>query len=112
MPAARDDYIMRLITEAAAALRRLRSRQLEGDDAVGVPRDVDAAIAALLGTQQGMLAMLDPWSAANLIGDADRFRLWVELLTVKADALGATPEGARVRARADALRAHVRPAAS
>lgn len=103
---------MRLITEAAAALRRLRSRLLEGDGTETIARDADAAIAALLGSQQSMLALLDPWSAANLIGDADRFRLWVELLTVKADALGTTADGARVRARADALRAHVRPPTS
>ncbi len=107
MPSARDDYIMRLITEAGAALRRLRSRVSDGDDGADVALEADRVIAALLGSQQPMLSMLDARSAAQIVGDEQRLALWIELLATKASALGQSVEGARVHARAESLRAQL-----
>ncbi len=85
MPAARDDYIMRLIQQAAAALRRFRQRLGSGESAETVGRDASQALSELLGPQRPMLERLDGWSAANLVGDPERVQLWAELLALQAD---------------------------
>jgi len=111
MPGARDDYLLRLIQEAAAALRRLRGRLGGGESVNDVARDADAAIGSLLGPQRAMLERLDAWSAANLLGDADRVLVWSDLLTLQGDlreAAGDPVAGAALRQRADALRGNVR----
>lgn len=112
MPAARDDYIMRMIQQAAEALRRLRSRLGSGDAAEEVIRDADTAIGNLLGPQRAMLDRLDAWSAANLIGDQERLVAWIELLRLKSDAAKDSDAGRQWQQRADALRAHVKASTS
>lgn len=112
MPAARDDYIMRMIQQAAEAIRRLRSRLGNGDSAEDVLRDADTAIGTLLGPQRAMLDRLDAWSAANLIGDRDRLAVWIDLLRLKSDAANDPAISKRLRERADALQAHVKASAS
>ena len=109
MAGARDDYLLRLIQEAAAALRRLRARLGAGDSAKEVSRDADAAIGTLLGPQRAMLERLDAWSAANLLGDPERVLVWSELMKLQADMLDASgdPRGTLVRQRAVALSGHV-----
>ena len=110
MASARDDYLLRLIQEAAAALRRLRTRLGGGDSAEEVNRDADAAIGTLLGPQRAMLERLDAWSAANLLGDAERVMVWSDLLQLQADIMEASGDSARsasIRQRAGALRSHV-----
>jgi hypothetical protein len=108
MPAARDDYLMRLLQEAAAALKRFRERLADGDNADEVIRDADAAIAALLGPQRAMLDRLDAWSASNLLGDPQRLRSWCDLLLLKADACPDAPTAQRWRDRANGLAAHIK----
>src|SRR5689334_13274280 len=105
MPAARDDYLLRLITQAAAALRRLREK-LDHGTADEVVRDAGAAIGELLGPQRMLLEMLDATSAARSLGNPDTVRAWSELLMLQADAeslRGNEPAAARLRARATAL---------
>ena len=109
MAGARDDYLLRLIRDAAAALRRLRERLGGGAASEEVMRDADAAIGTLLGPQRALLERLDAWSAANLLGDRERVLLWSELLTLQADILEAgddVPRSTTVRQRADGLIAH------
>lgn len=108
MPAARDDYLLRLIQQAAAALRRLRGRLSGGDDAAQeVAAEAHAVIGELLGTRRELFDRLDPHSAAQLLGDPERVRLWADLLTLRADAVAATgnrDEAGRLTQRSTALR--------
>ncbi len=105
MPAARDDYLLRLITQAAAALRRLREKLGHGS-ADEVVREAGAAIGQLLGPQRMLLEMLDAASAARSLGNPDTVRAWSELLVLQADAetlRGNEAVAARLKARAAAL---------
>lgn len=105
MPAARDDYLLRMIAQAAAALRRLREKLGHGTEDE-VVREAGAAIGQLLGPQRGLLEMLDAASAARSVGNPDTVRAWSELLMLQADAeslRGNEPAATRLRARATAL---------
>ena len=106
MPAARDDYLLRLITQAAAAMRRLRELLVGGGSAEEVVRDAGAAISALLGPQRSLLERLDAASAASIVGNADTVRAWSSLLLLQSEAeaiRGNTAEANRLSARARAL---------
>jgi len=110
MPAARDDYLLRLIQQAAAALRRLRAQLSGGDPAHEVASESHAVIGELLGTRRELYDRLDPHSAAQLLGDPERVRLWADLLALRADAMalaGNANESTRLSARSTALRSAV-----
>ena len=110
MPAAREDYLLRMIQQAAAALRRLRERLAGGDSAEEIVADAQTATSELLGARGELFERLDPRSAAQLLGDPERVRLWADLLAVRADALAAggnVQEGTRLQVRSAALRAAV-----
>lgn len=112
MPAARDDYLLRLIQEAAAALRRFRSRLGGGESPDEVSRDAGVAIGTLLGPQRPLLERLDGWSAANLLGDPERVQLWSELLLLQSDAervMGRTAKADALKARSVELAKHGKP---
>jgi hypothetical protein len=112
MPGARDDYLMRLIQQVAATLRRLRERVGDGALPEETSRDAGAAIGELLGPQRSLMEMLDAKSAAALAGDYERLELWVQLIRLQADAArdsNDTARADRLTARADALIA-ARPA--
>jgi len=86
MPSQREDYLLRLLRQAAEALRRLREA-LTGEASAGeIDRDADAAIGALLGPRYALLSSLDAKSAAALIADPRRMELWVGLIRVQAEA--------------------------
>ena len=109
MPAAREDYLIRLIQQLGVVLRRLRERLTGAPsvaDAADVEREAGGAIATLLGPQAGLLDRLDPTSAARLLGDAERVALWIALLRVQSDAqraAGRADAADRASARAVAL---------
>ena len=115
MPAAREDYLIRLIQQVAAALARLRERLTRATttDATASPQDLDAigreagdAIAELLGPQAPLLAQVDATSAVQLLGAPDKVGLWIALLRVQADAARASGDAeraARHASRATAL---------
>ena len=112
MPGARDDYLLRMIQQVAAALRALKGRMEGGAQPDEVSRDANSAIGELLGPQRSLMEMLDAKSAAALTGDAERLDLWVELLRVQAIAAtnaNDSAKAARLTARADSLQAN-RPA--
>ena len=106
MPAARDDYLVRLITQAAAAMRRLREKLIGGGAPGDVSHDAGAAIGELLGPQRMLLERLDAASARQIVGNPDTVRAWSGLLLLQADAEDARGDAAasqRLRSRARAL---------
>lgn len=104
----RRDYLLRLIQQAGAAARRLRE-MLTGEAAADdVAREAEESIATLLGgrAQSQLLERVDPDTAVRLLGDAERVRVWIELLQVQAaacDKRGAAELGVQLRSRAAAL---------
>ena len=114
MPSARDDYLMRLIRQIAEVLRTLRGRLDGGDSAAELLPEIRAAEDELLGGRAAMLRMLDPRTAAQIMGGSDAVRVWAGLLRLEADALrrdGQAGAASAVAARAAALERLVPPAA-
>ncbi|MEO7362953.1 MAG: hypothetical protein ABI120_21650 [Gemmatimonadaceae bacterium] len=108
MPGARDDYLMRLIQQVAATLRRLRARAKDGALPAEIARDAGVAIGELLGPQRALMEMLDAKSASALAGDYERLELWVQLIQLQAEAATAANDVTRagtLSARANALAA-------
>ena len=109
-----EDYLLRVIRQAAELLRQLRRRLLGGEaSADDVRRDAATAVEFLLGSQAPVLGMLDPGSAVRIVGHPALVALWAALLDVEADAAeagGEAPLAARRRARAIELRAAAREA--
>ena len=112
MPAAREDYLIRLLQQVSAVLRRLRERLTGATDSgaevapgelASIGREAADAVAALLGPQAALLQQLDASSAVALVADAERVALWVGLLEVQAAA--ARAEGQAARAAQVAARA-------
>lgn len=103
-----EDYLLRMIRQAAELLRQLKRRLLGGEvSAETIRRDAAAAIDLLLGGQAPVLGMLDAISAARLVGHPAIVELWYSLLDVEADAAEASGDptlAAQLRARALELR--------
>jgi hypothetical protein len=103
-----EDYLLRIIRQAAELLRQLRRRLLGGEaSAETIRRDAATAIELVQGSQAPVLALLDPGSAVRLVGHPALVDLWTALLDVEADAAEASGDvafAARRRARAGALR--------
>jgi hypothetical protein len=103
-----EDYLLRMIRQAAELLRQLKHRLLGGEvSAETIRRDAAAAVDLLLGSQAPVLGMLDPASAVRLAGHPALVELWTSLLDVEADAAEASGDpafAARRRVRAVALR--------
>lgn len=106
MSSQREDHLLRVIRQAAEALRRLREA-LEGEaSATEIEQQAGAAIGELLGPRYGLLSSLDPGSAASLIADPRRVELWASLIRVQSAARRQSGDeaGATVlERRADAL---------
>lgn len=103
-----QDYLLRMIQQAAEALRRLRGRLDAGDAPEVVRQDAAAAAANLLGAAGPMLTRLDAESAARLLGNRDRLEMWACLLDLEAEALAAGGDRSLAKAtreRSAALRA-------
>ena len=106
MPSAREDYLVRMIAQAAAAIRRLRERLAGGGSADEVVRDAGAAIGELLGPQRPMLDLLDPRSATSLLGNDERVGHWIAFIRLQADAerlSGSESRAMQLERRANAL---------
>lgn len=103
-----EDYLLRIIRQAAELLRQLRRRLLGGEEsAATIRRDAAAAIDLLLGSQASVLGLLDTESAVRLLGHPALVELWTALLDVEADAADADGDASaamRRRTRAAALR--------
>ncbi len=102
------DFILRLIEQAGVAIAQLRARLGLGTSAEAevVVREAEQAQAALFGSLWPSVRVLDPASAAMLVGDARQLRAWLDLMRVQAAAyerIGAVQESQALTARADAL---------
>lgn len=108
MSSAREDSLMRLLQQAAAALRRLRERLIGASDAeaVAIEREAGAEITALFGPQATLLQAIDLLSAVRLAGGAEKVATWTALLRAQAEARRARGDGAgaeRIEERATAI---------
>lgn len=102
------DLILRLIEQAGVAVARLRAMLGLGTTAEAeiVVREAEQAQAALFGSLWPTVRVLDPTSAAMLVGDERQLHAWLDLLRVQAAAyeqIGAIEESQTLTARADAL---------
>lgn len=86
MPSQREDYLLRLLRQAAEALRRLREALNGVASADEIDRDADAAIGELLGPRYQLLSSLDSRSATALVADQRRVEIWIGLIRVQAAA--------------------------
>ncbi len=104
---AQEDYLLRMIREAAEALRRLRE-MLTGSaqSSAAVRAELANTMGRLLGPDASLLQRLDVATAVRLLNDRRRLELWIGALELEADALTASgsPEAVVVRSRAGALR--------
>lgn len=73
------DHILRMIERIAAAIARILKRKTDGD-LVGARQEVRQATIELLGASSAMALMVDSRTAANLVSDPRRLRLWARLL--------------------------------
>ena len=86
MPVQRD-YILRLLEQAAAVVRRLREMLTGGAAAPSeIAEQARAAQAELFGETWALLQRVDVATAIGLIRDARQLALWAELLRVEAEA--------------------------
>ncbi len=106
MPAARDDYMFRLVTQVNITLQYLREKLKDETAVIDVPGEVRAAVSLLLGPQRALLERLDHSSARQIVGNAEVVRTWSALMMLEADAedqLGNQAVAATLRTRAVAL---------
>lgn len=110
MPVQRD-YILRLLEQAAAVLRRLRELLVGGTaEPAGIIEEARAAQAALFGDTWMLLQRVDVGTAAGLIRDSRQLTMWADLLRVEAEANRALGDVARaegLEARAAGIAAEV-----
>ena len=106
-----EDYLIRIIKQAAEAIRRLRGRLTESAEAIpAILAEGNVAVEHLLGAQADMLSLLDAETAVRLVGSSARAQLWADLVELEADAreIGGDATAATTkRARALALRSAV-----
>ena len=110
MPVQRD-YILRLLEQAAAVVRRLRE-MLTGRGAS--PSDIEeqarAAQAELFGETWALLQRVDVATAIGLVRDTRQLALWAELVRIEAEAnrqLGDEQRAQDLEARAAKIAAAV-----
>ena len=80
------DFLLRLINQASIALAAMRERLLAGTNPDEIVRAARTAQGELLGKDAAMLTMLDPASAAHVLGDKQLVAMWAELLRLEAEA--------------------------
>jgi hypothetical protein len=87
MPASQSDYILRMIEQLGAALRRLRELLARGVPAAPeVIREAEDAQSQLFGPLWPTLRLLDADTAAGLVPDDARLELWIHFIRLEADA--------------------------
>lgn len=108
MPVHRD-YILRLLEQAAAVVRRLRELLGAGTaPPATIVEEARAAQAALFGDTWMLLQRVDVPTVTGLIRDPRQLSIWAELLRVEADAtrsLGDDERATHLESRAAAIAA-------
>jgi hypothetical protein len=82
----RDDYLLRMIEQAFAVLRRILRRSTEAE-VPEVLREIDTALHELLGPSAEVLQRLDAATAVPLLADPARAAVWARLLAERASLL-------------------------
>ena len=100
-----DDYLIKIIQQMVQMLLRITGLKQAGklEEALD---EVDRASRVLLGSAADVVLLLDPFTAAQVIGDPDRVLTWAKLLAEEAEIhqlRGSTTEAERARERALAL---------
>ena len=112
MPVQRD-YLLRLLEEAAAVVRRLRELLTrKGAPPAEIVEEARAAQAALFGDTWALLQRVNVTTATGLIRDTRQLALWAELLRVEAEAnrqLGDEQRAQDLAARAATIAEAARP---
>ena len=115
MPVQRD-YILRLLEQAAAVLRRLRELLAGGAASPAeIVEQARAAQAALFADTWMLLQRVDIATATALVRDARQLNLWADLLRVEAEAnrqLGDEQRASELEARASTIAAAAARASS
>jgi hypothetical protein len=113
MPVQRD-YILRLLEEAAAVVRRLRELLGAGTAKPElIVEEARAAQAALFGDSWMLLQQVDVATATALIRDARQLSVWADLLRAEAEAnraLGDVERAEYLESRASGIAAAARSA--
>lgn len=108
MPVQRD-YILRLLEQAAAVVRRLRELLGAGTgEPAAMIEEARAAQAELFGETWMLLQRVDVATATGLVRDARQLAVWADLLRVEAEAsraLGDTERATYLATRADGIAA-------
>jgi hypothetical protein len=103
MPVQRD-YILRLLEQAAAVVRRLRELLGAGTaEPAAIVEQARAAQAALFGDTWMLLQRVDVTTATGLIRDSRQLSVWADLLRLEAEAnrsLGDTARAEQLETRA------------
>ena len=112
MPVQRD-YILRLLEQAAAVIRRLREMLTRGGASPSeIVEEARAAQAELFGDTWALLQRVDVSTVTGLIRDARQLALWADLLRIEAEAnrqLGDEQRAQDLEVRAAKIAAAVPP---
>ncbi|CAN5674798.1 MAG: hypothetical protein H0U67_04800 [Gemmatimonadetes bacterium] len=96
MPVSQSDYIMRMIEQLGAAMRRLRELLARGAPAApDVMREAQDAQRELFGPLWPVLERVNAETAVSLIPDERQILLWVELMQLEASAVRLIGDGPR-----------------
>jgi hypothetical protein len=116
MPVSQSDYIMRMIEQLGAAMRRLREMLARGASAApDVIREAADAQKELFGPLWPVLERVNAETAVSLIRDERQIQLWIELIQLEASAVrlsGDEPRADHLEARAENLLATLRSRSS
>jgi hypothetical protein len=108
MPVQRD-YILRLLEQAAAVVRRLRELLGAGTgEPAAIVEEARAAQAELFGETWMLLQRVDVATATGLVRDARQLAVWADLLRLEAEAsraLGDAERATYLETRADGVAA-------
>lgn len=104
MPGTHSDYIIRIIEQLGAALRRMKARLAGGTPAAAeVLDEAERCQGELFGPLWPTLRSVDAATAVALVADERRVRLWIEFVHLEAEA--ARQLGDRARAETMTRRA-------
>lgn len=101
----RDDYLMRLIQQMVQLMMHIAGLKQAGEFEEA-QKEIDHATRTLLGPAADTLILLDPSTAAQILGDPDRVLTWATILCEQADVQrlqGRVPQADTTRGRALAL---------
>jgi hypothetical protein len=102
----RDDLILRMVRQLAAAIARTVKLRDAGRDEEALA-EIDRAWGELVGLPPGLLDAISPEALQRLVGEGDKVRLVAELLRHEAELFerrGDPAKAARRRALADSFR--------